>query len=208
VLERKAWQRATILIVIALTLGLGKSFSQQPSPSKPQDVEIRFSQIADSTPHWLKYVQVLTWPIVVLLVAVIFRVPMSDAISGLIKGGKVTVAGVSFDFPALASEVKAQSIAITDQQGKIDDQEERIRNLIKYSMSEYIFKMLVGLRNGQRPGGEYVFVNDGSMQKNLRFLIDHGFLQEIFPDPQFGTNIAPLATITPLGHDIMAIRES
>jgi ribosomal protein S8 len=73
-------------------------------------------------------------------------------------------------------------------------------------MSWYIYNMLFQIRKAQMEGGEYVYRNDGSMDRNLRFLIEHGYVQEVYPWPSDGEGLTRRVTITQSGQDLIAMR--
>ena len=65
---------------------------------------------------------------------------------------------------------------ISDQERQLKAQQEilqkLITNLAKYSISDYIFWLLKGIDQAQqKPSGEYIYRRDGSMVRNLRFLM-------------------------------------
>jgi hypothetical protein len=73
-------------------------------------------------------------------------------------------------------------------------------------MSWYIYNMLFQIRKAQMEGSEYVYRNDGSMDRNLRFLIEHGYVQEVYPWPSDGEGLSRRVTITQSGEDLIAMR--
>jgi hypothetical protein len=75
-------------------------------------------------------------------------------------------------------------------------------------MSRYIYSMLLEIRKAKLAGGQYIYRNDGSMERNLRFLIDHRYVEEVPHWPQDGENICEPVKITPSGEDVIALRGS
>jgi hypothetical protein len=101
---------------------------------------------------------------------------------------------------------------IADQEKQIKAQQETLQklitNLAKYSVSDYIFWLLKGIDQAQEQHGEYLYRRDGSMVRNLRFLMDHGYIAEVFPEPADGANLRELVHITPAGKALLRIRTS
>jgi DNA-binding PadR family transcriptional regulator len=44
------------------------------------------------------------------------------------------------------------------------------------------------------------------MLRNLRFLTDHGYISEVYPEPADGANLRDLVQITPAGKALLSIR--
>ncbi|HXO37476.1 MAG TPA: hypothetical protein VN872_02500 [Candidatus Acidoferrum sp.] len=99
---------------------------------------------------------------------------------------------------------------IASQERQLKAQQEMLQqlmaNLAKYSISDYIFWLLKGIDQAQLTSGEYKYQQDGSMGRNLRFLMDHGYIAEVYPEPSAGTNLRDVVKITPAGRDLLAIR--
>ena len=103
-----------------------------------------------------------------------------------------------------------QGQQLTSQQQQIDDQQRTLEKLVqdiaRYSISDYIFYLLRDVDNAQRSHGEYLYRRDGTMWRNLRFLIDHGYIQEVYPEPEDRRNLPDIIGITPAGHALIALR--
>jgi hypothetical protein len=100
---------------------------------------------------------------------------------------------------------------ITVQQQQIDEQQRVLQKLLqdvaRYSISDYIFYMLYYLDKAQKSHGEYLYRRDGTMWRNLRFLMDHGYIEELFPEPADGINVRDAVKITPAGHSLIKLRK-
>ncbi len=195
-----------LLVVLGFIPASGAVSENAPTPQR-SPIEVHLSQAAEPTPLWFRVLDKLTWPLLMALAALIFRKPLSGMVNNFAtKGGEFSLGGLELRLPALESELKAQSETISDQQGRIDEQSERIRNLIRFSMSIYIYKMLCDLTRSKDGGRQYIYRKDGSMERNLRFLIDHGYIEEVPHWPVDGEDISSLVTITPSGDDVIALR--
>jgi hypothetical protein len=177
------------------------ALSAQTKSDSPQGpIEVQLSQKHDSGPLWLAIVDKVAWPLVAAVAILIFWRPLYALVDAFGKRGTdFSIGSVAIRIPALESKV-------ADQQGQINLQNEQIRNLIKFSMSWYIYNMLFQIRKAQMEGGEYVYRNDGSMDRNLRFLIEHGYVQEVYPWPSEGEGLSRRVTITQSGEDLIAMR--
>jgi hypothetical protein len=205
---RKTLARTQLFVIIGIVLISTTSRAlPEPATTQNQPIEVHLSQGGESDPLWFMVMDKLIWPSVVIVAVIIFRIPLSSLFKTLAtKGGEFSVGGLALRFPELESKIAAQGEAISNQQGKIDEQSEKIRDLIKYSMSQYIFTMLTALKEAKASRGEYIYRTDGSMERNLRYLIDHGYVEEVPHWPVDGENISPLVKITPQGYDVIAIR--
>jgi hypothetical protein len=167
-------------------------------PQSP--IEVQLSQKHDSTPVWLQILDKAAWPFVAVAAILIFWRPIYAVLDAFGKRGTdFTIGSVAIRIPALESKV-------ADQQGQINLQSDQIRNLVKFSMSWYIYNMLFEIRKAQKEGGEYVYRNDGSMDRNLRFLVEHGWVEEVYPLPNDGESLSQKVKITQIGEDLIAMR--
>jgi hypothetical protein len=167
-------------------------------PQSP--IEVQLSQKHDSTPVWLQILDKAAWPFVAVAAILIFWRPIYAVLDAFGKRGTdFTIGSVAIRIPALESKV-------ADQQGQINLQTDQIRNLIKFSMSWYIYNMLFEIRKAQKEGGEYVYRNDGSMDRNLRFLVEHGWVEEVYPLPNDGESLSQKVKVTQIGEDLIAMR--
>jgi hypothetical protein len=171
---------------------------QTGSPQSP--IEVQLSQKHDSTPVWLQILDKAAWPFVAVAAIVIFWKPIYAVLDAFGQRGTEVSIG------SIAIRIAAQETKIADQQGQINLQSEQIRNLVKFSMSWYIYNMLFEIRKAQKEGGEYVYRNDGSMDRNLRFLIEHGYVEEVYPWPSDGEGLSRKVKVTQSGEDLIAMR--
>jgi hypothetical protein len=190
--------------IVSLVIG---SYAFPEDPARPQSspIDVHVSPAAEPVPLWLKLTDTLAWPLIALTAVLLFHEPLVGIANSLIaSGGEISIGTVAVKL--LESKVDAQKEAISNQQGKIEEQNDRIRNLIRFTMSGYIYSMLFEIRKAKLAGGQYIYRNDGSMDRNLRFLIDHGYVTEVVHWPQDGENVCPLLAITPSGEDLIAMR--
>jgi hypothetical protein len=188
------------MVLCCVRFGQPALSAQTKSDPPQRPFEVQLSQKQDSGPLWLAIVDKVAWPLVAAVAILIFWRPLYALVDAFGKRGTdFTIGSVAIRIPALESKV-------ADQQGQINLQNEQIRNLIKFSMSWYIYNMLFQIRKAQMEGGEYVYRNDGSMDRNLRFLIEHGYVQEVYPWPSDGEGLARRVTITQSGQDLIAMR--
>jgi hypothetical protein len=189
------WMQLTAFVLLMGCPG----FAEQPS-AHPSAIEVKLTQPEDSTPLWLQVIDKVSWPLVVLVAIVIFHKPLSTLVAGL------TGAGTEFSIWQLKVRIPALEKKVQDQKDALESQQEKINNLIKFSMSYYIYKMLYEVQKAQRTHDTYIFRDDKTMDRNLRYLIDHGFIQEIGYIPNAGTDICPIIKITKQGQDVIDIR--
>lgn len=102
-------------------------------------------------------------------------------------------------------QLATQQHQIEDQQRKLQD---LVRDVARYSISDYIFYLLSDLDKAQTTNGEYLYRRDGTMWRNLRFLMDHGYVEEIYPEPDDRTNLKNIVRITPAGHALISLRSA
>ena len=142
----------------------------------------------------------LVWPIVVGLAIFILRKPAAELLGAFAKRG------TDISFGALAIRLPAIESKIADQQSQINIQTDQISQLITFSMSWYIYEMLFQLHQAKKFGGKYLFRSDGSMDRNLRFLIDHGYIQELYEWPKDGEEVTNRIQFTRAGEALIAMR--
>lgn len=170
-------------------------------------LRVEISEKSSPTPVWLQAADKTIWPIVFLVAVLLFRKPIAGLVVEFGKrGADISIAGFAIRLPKLESQVEEQTKTLTTQQGQIDEQSEHIRNLIRFSMSWYIYKMLFEITRSQRENGHYFYRDDGSMNRNLRFLIDHGYVEEVPAWPQPDEDISGKIRITQSGHDLISMR--
>jgi len=105
------------------------------------------------------------------------------------------------------SKTAEQDQRLADQQKQLQRQQQLMENLARYSISDYIFYQLRDIHRAQQNGGEFKYARDGSMWRNLRFMMDHGYVQELSPEPEHGANLRDIVQITPAGLDLIALRD-
>lgn len=105
------------------------------------------------------------------------------------------------------SKTAEQDQRLDDQQKQLQRQQHLMENLARYSISDYIFYQLRDIHRAQQNGGEFKYARDGSMWRNLRFMMDHGYIQELAPEPEHGANLKDIVRITPAGLDLIALRD-
>jgi hypothetical protein len=110
-----------------------------------------------------------------------------------------------------ADKTEQHGKQLTVQQQQLEDQQRLLETLVqdvaRYSISDYIFYLLVDLDKVQKTTGEYLYRRDGTMWRNLRFLMDHGYIEEVYPEPADKMNLRDIVRITPAGHSLIALRE-
>jgi hypothetical protein len=147
------------------------------------------------------------WPLVVIAVALL--IVFSPWGRGIVK--------ITTKFGALerqvadtAQKTEHHEQQLTSQQQEIEKQQRILQKLAqdvaRYSISDYIFYLLFNLDQAQTTNGEYLYRNDGTMWRNLRFLMDHGYVEEIYPEPADRTNLRGIVKITPAGYALIALR--
>jgi hypothetical protein len=170
-------------------------------------LRIEVSEKPSSIPLWLQLADKTVWPIVFLVAVFVFRKPIASLVVEFGKRGTdISNTGVAIRLPKLESQVEEQTKTLTTQQGQIAEQSEHIRNLIRFSMAWYIYKMLYEIAKAQRESGHYFYREDGSMDRNLRFLIDHGYVEEVATWPHGDEDISGKIRITQSGYDLISMR--
>ncbi len=152
-------------------------------------------------------VSTFVWPVVVLVLAVL--IVFSPWGRSIVK--------ISTKFGDLerqvvdtADKTEKHGQQLATQQQQIEQQERKLQTLVqdvaRYSISDYIFYLLHDLDTAQTSNGEYLYRRDGSMWRNLRFLMEHGYIEEIYPEPGDRVNLRNVVKITPAGHALLALR--
>jgi hypothetical protein len=147
------------------------------------------------------------WPLVVIAVAIL--IVFSPWGRGIVK--------ITTKFGALerqvadtAQKTEQHKQQLSSQREEIEKQQRILQKLVqdvaRYSISDYIFYLLFNLDQAQKSDGEYLYRNDGSMWRNLRFLMDHGYVEEIYPEPTDRSNLSSIIKITPAGYALIALR--
>lgn len=110
----------------------------------------------------------------------------------------------------LHERITEQQGALTKQERTLQEQQQTINKLVMYSMAHYIFRHLSGIYHGQRGErqAEYLFRNDEPMRHDLRFLRDHGYIEDIeIGDLHDKENLVKRIKLTPVGRYCVEMRE-
>jgi len=86
------------------------------------------------------------------------------------------------------------------------DVQERLNEILVYSMSWYIYDKLKRLRDGNQ---EYIYDDSDHVRRDLQFLQDHGFinLKPLLSELKKGDNLIGVLTLTHCGHRFVDLRE-
>jgi hypothetical protein len=160
--------------------------------------------------HWLPKILITVTALAVLVLVVVLRID--------ITAGTLVVALIAALpwLPGVIEQVELTGFAsvrlrkvqqqVADQERKLEGQREIIDKLVIYSMSWYIFKTLQQLYHRGGTGEEYLY--RANMEPNLRFLRDHGYLEQFIlggmPD---GENLIGKVKLTPVGEYFVQLRE-
>jgi hypothetical protein len=112
-----------------------------------------------------------------------------------------------FDLAELTISKGGLVAKIRDVEQKVESAERKIDQLFAYTMSDSMFENLRKLAPG--PFGH--FRNDGGLFRELRHLRDVGYISvrgHISNLPYEGQNLSDFVTITPVGREFVALRES
>ncbi len=204
-----------LLIASTLFLAAGQQgwSIQSGNPSNQLPLQVEISEKSPDIPRWLQIADQIAdkmaWPVVFLVAVLLFRKPIASLVVEMGKRGTdISIAGFAIRLPKLESRVEEQTQTLTTQQEQIAEQSEHIQNLIRFSMSWYIYKMLYEIARAQGENGHYFYRDDGSMDRNLRFLIDHGYVEEVPTWPRPDEDIAGKIKITRSGQDLISMRGS
>lgn len=196
----KALKLRTVLVVVAIYGARCSSASPSTGAPAASVVKLQISEDRPPQPLWLDVIDKLVWPIIVGLAIVTLRKPAAKLLDAFAKRGTdISIGAVAIRLPAIESKV-------ADQQGQINLQTEQINQLITFSMSWYIYEMLFQIHQAKEFGGKYFYRNDGSMDRNLRFLIDHGYIQEIYEWPKDGEEMTNRIQFTRAGQALISMR--
>jgi hypothetical protein len=116
--------------------------------------------------------------------------------------------GKAADLKRLAAAVENQGQKVDAQTLQLQQQQEMINQLVKYSMSASIFHHLCGIAVLR----EYKYHHDEAMQREMYFLRDNGFIKpksSAFVDFSAGldgANVADIAEPTPAGWACLRLR--
>jgi hypothetical protein len=186
-----------VLLFLFLDLPL---YSQQPPEKSVSTINLQIPEQHNGTPLWFRLVEVMLWPFVVFAAVVIFRKPATELLQAFAnRGADFTVAGVAIRLPALESKVEGQ-------QSQLNLQNEQIKQLLIFSMSWYTYEMFYQLQQAKTYKRQYIHRDDGSMNRNLRFLIEHGYIEEIFPWPVDGEDLTSKFQPTRTGIALLEMR--
>jgi hypothetical protein len=166
------------------------------------------------------------WPVVVfsatllVLAALIVKLFLAPEVSTALVIAIAALAGLLvlsprvFDFAELSLSKEGLVAKIRDVERKVESTEEEVKKaerkidqLFAYTMSDSIFGNLRKLATGQFGH----FKNNGGLRRELRHLRDIGYIAvrgHIGDLPEEGNNLSDYVTITPVGKDFVALRES
>jgi hypothetical protein len=91
-------------------------------------------------------------------------------------------------------------------------QQEVINALVTYSMGEHVFRHLKLIYHSQmkHPGSvpDYKFHKYGPMPQEIRFLVDHGYIELLNPDTlDDEQDLTRIVKLTPVGNYYVDLRE-
>jgi hypothetical protein len=159
------------------------------------------------------------WPVVVFgatvsilacLIVKMFLVaepPASLLIAIAVIAGLLILSPRVFDLAELTISKGGLVAKIRDMEQKVETAERKIDQLFAYTMSDSMFENLQKLASG-RFGH---FRNNGGLRRELRHLRDVGYISvqgHIGDLPDDGQNLSDFVTVTPVGRDFVALRQS
>jgi hypothetical protein len=106
-------------------------------------------------------------------------------------------------------ELQRLTQAVETQERRLNEQQEFINNLVKYSLSASIFRHLCGIAILR----EYKYSNDDSTRREMYFLRDNGFIKPRsggfldFNQSLHGRNLVEVAEPTPIGKNCIKLRK-
>ncbi len=118
----------------------------------------------------------------------------------------------TLDIEHLNQRLNAQERALTVQDEKLRRQQHAINVLATYSMGEHVYRHLRALHDFERnvPGHvpEYKFWKHGPMWQEIRFLVDHGYIELLNPDDlNDQADLTRIVRLTPVGNYYVELRE-
>jgi hypothetical protein len=140
--------------------------------------------------------------------AALFVIAMLPLISRFLEN--VNMPGVvSLQFKKEVKDtLDSQQTQLDQQKIVIEKQQQIINEIVIYSMSHGIFCILRELYHRKINGGEYLFRNNEITIKDLRFLRDHGYLEQFATiDLKDGENLVNRLDLTPVGKFYVEQRE-
>jgi hypothetical protein len=132
-------------------------------------------------------------------------------ISALFGGVVVAILNYVLNRPVTKASL-AKMVAETEKirteteiiRSKVSDAQEKVNTIVKYSLAFYLFDHLSHLYYDN----EYVYHKNPNFERDLRFLRDHGYLEQFHIGPiQDGENLIGKACLTPLGKLLVELRE-
>jgi hypothetical protein len=107
--------------------------------------------------------------------------------------------------PQLQSAIRQQGALLQEQQRRLDEQQDMINSLAKYSIADHVFVMLDYCYRHV----EYRFWKDDANQiRSLHFLLDHGYVQNLdinlLSSP---VNLSETIVLTPAGRLLVELRD-
>ena len=156
---------------------------------------------AASTSVVIPLISALFGGVVVALLNFILNRPLTKVSMAKIvadtETAKVSVAKIV----AETEQIRTQTEIISS---KVSDAQEKINTIVKYSLAFYLFDHLSNLYYDN----EYIYHKNEWFERDLRFLRDHGYLENIgISALQDGENLIGKARLTPLGKLLVELRE-
>lgn len=116
------------------------------------------------------------------------------------------------DLEHLNRRVEHQEQVLTAQQEKLKRQQEIVNSLVTYSVGEHVFRHLQFIYHSQmkHPGSvqDYKFQKWGPMPQEIRFLVDHGYIELLNPDTiEDQQDLTKIVKLTPIGTYYVDLRE-
>jgi hypothetical protein len=116
------------------------------------------------------------------------------------------------DLEHLNRRVEHQEQVLTAQQEKLRRQQEIINALVTYSMGEHVFRHLKLIYHAQlKHAGsvpDYKFQKYGPMPQEIRFLVDHGYIELLNTDALYDQqDLTKIVKLTPVGNYYVDLRE-
>jgi hypothetical protein len=160
-------------------------------------------------PDVQKLLEILIWPFTALAVIGLMAFSAWGKNITAVSIAGVTLNRVKEQVAEHETALQKQQSALLEQQLTLQQQQEQLNELVKYSISDYKYNVLQELSKAKKQGKQGSFFyrqNGGFMMRDLRFLIDHGYIGEIYEELVEGENIVDLIHITPAGERLLQLR--
>jgi len=148
----------------------------------------------------------LSWPLVVLIVILLFYRPIKRMVDQFTRGDRVESIEIgSFKLRRKLNELAGE---VKEQEQRIEEQQEIINKLVLYSLSASNYLHLWHIGKSK----EYNYRNERWFQRQMDFLNDNGLIQprstpflSFGPDLD-GRNLVEVAKLTPIGEFLVQLR--